>query len=127
MAIKYHLIQRGKPGDPAAPKKFYASVTSRNNITQRELSEEIADISTVDSIDVVAVIESLLKLIPKHVSNGAIVHLGDFGSFSANIHSKGAETEQDFNKELIKGLRIRFRPGTLVKNVLNDAVYRKAK
>ena len=28
MAVKYNVVERGKPGDPAAPKKYYPSVTS---------------------------------------------------------------------------------------------------
>ena len=57
----------------------------------------IPDISTVSVPDTVAVIESLLQLIPRHITEDQIVRMGDFGSFGLRIGSVGAESENDFN------------------------------
>ena len=64
-------------------------------------------------------------LVPKHLSKGHIVRLGDFGSFFTTANSEGSETEEDFNESLIKKTNIKFRPGHAVRNVLNNVQYKK--
>ena len=89
------------------------------------LAQEIADISTVSIIDTIAVIESLIQLIPKHITQGETVRLGDFGSFSIILKSNGADTENDFNSHMIKNLKIYFRPGKELKKAINDTEFEK--
>jgi len=97
MAIKYSLIERINPADLSMPRKIYAVNKSSGELSLRQLSKRIADISTVSSIDTMAVLEALVQVIPEELSDGNIVRLGDFGSFYANLKSSGAETEEDFN------------------------------
>ena len=88
MSTKYTVIARRKPGDPTAPEKYYPSVKSSGRITLRQLSKQIAEISTVSSVDTLAVLEALLTLIPREISNGNIVNLGDFGTFRLRIQRR---------------------------------------
>lgn len=125
MKLKYHLIQRVNPTSPDAPRKFYAKELKRSEINLRQLADEIADISTVSTIDTIAVIESLIQLIPKHIMQGDIVRLGEFGSYSAKISSSGVNDENEFNHNLIKGIKIHFRPGKELKKVQNDLEFVK--
>jgi len=53
-------MERANPRDPQAAKKFYAIASSDGEVTLRQLAERIAEISTVSSIDTLAVLESLL-------------------------------------------------------------------
>ncbi len=126
MAIKYAVIQRPKPGDPAAPKKFYAIVQNDGEITLRELAEQIAQISTVSPIDVLAVLESLIQVIPDHLLNSKIVRLGDLGSFFVTLSSEGTESADAFTVSQIKRARVNFRPGKLIKNQMKTATFVKA-
>ena len=126
MSIKYSIIQRPKPGDPSAPKKFYAIVQNDGEISLRELAEQIAQISTVSTIDVLAVLESLIQVIPDHLLNSKIVRLGDLGSFFVTLSSDGAEKESDFTVSMIKRARVNFRPGKLIKNQIKTATFEKA-
>ena len=125
MPINYVLVERGDPRDSSVPKKFYAQSRSRGEMTLRELSKRIADISTVSSIDTMAVLEALLQVIPEELTEGNIVRLGDFGSFFTSTQSSGAETEENFDDSLIKKTAIRFRPGIQVNNVLKNVKYKK--
>ena len=125
MSLEYKLVQKNNPAAPDAPKKFYANAVTRSHVTLRELSKEIAEISTVSPADTMAVIESLLTLIPRHISLGDIVKLGDFGSFSVGISSNGSEDAEDFTSSLIKGLKVRFRPGKEIKNQLDHVTFEK--
>ena len=125
MAIKYKLVQKVNPAKPTDPKKFYANLVTRGEVSLRELAKEIATISTVSSPDVMAVIESLLQVIPKHLAQAEIVRLGEFGSYSVRISSEGADSEQSFNSSIIKGLNLNFRPGKEVEHVLQNITYEK--
>jgi hypothetical protein len=49
MAVTYVLVERGNPGNPDAPKKFYAQAKSREDFTFRKLAKEIAEGSTTVS------------------------------------------------------------------------------
>ena len=118
-------MERGNPAKPDEPKKFYANSVTRGDISLRELAKEIAEISTVSVVDTSAVIESLLQIIPRHVIDGEIVRLGDFGSFSIRLSSGGAENEGSFSANLIKGVKLSFRPGRELKKALQDAEFEK--
>lgn len=98
---------------------------TRGEVTPRQLAKEIASISTVSEVDTMAMIEALLQLIPKHIAEGEIVRLGDFGSFSVQLTSDGAETEASFNATLMDRPKITFRPGREIKNVLSTIKFEK--
>jgi predicted histone-like DNA-binding protein len=87
-------------------------------VALRQLAKEISDISTVSTIDTMAVLEVLLELIPKHLADGKIVRLGEFGSFGVTVSGNGAETTDAFAASMIKNNAIRFRPGREVQKVL---------
>jgi len=125
MTLKYRLIQRVNPRLPNEPRKFYAKSLNRGDVKLRQLAQEIADISTLSTADTMAVIESLIQFIPKHITQGQTVRLGDFGSFYIGIRSDGVETEHEFNANMIRDLKIYFRPAKELKKALNDTEFEK--
>jgi predicted histone-like DNA-binding protein len=128
MAVSYVITPKGNPGNPEAPKKFYAQAKSCGELTLRKLSKEIAEGSTtVSDTDVLAVLNDLTKILHRHLSNGEIVRFGDFGSFQVAIASAGADTAEKFNASLIKGGKVTFRPGIDLKEMLATLKYEKAK
>jgi predicted histone-like DNA-binding protein len=128
MAVTYVLTQKGNPGNPEAPKKFYALAKSREEFTFRKLSKEIAEGSTtVSDSDVLAVLNDLTKVLKRHLGNGEIVRFGDFGSFQIAITSKGADTAEKFTSTLITGSKVTFRPGVDLKEMLAILKYEKVK
>ena len=125
MTLKYRLIQKVNPRNLNEPKKFYAKAVNRGKLSLRQLSKEIADISTVSIVDTIAVIESLILLVPKHITQGETVQLGDFGSFYISLKSEGTECEEDFTSSKIKNIKIQFRPGKELKNAINSTDFVK--
>ncbi len=126
MPVNYSVIQRIKPGDAAAPRKFYALAKSNGEVSLRELSNLVAEISTVSTIDTLAVLEGLIKVMPKELLDGNIIRLGEFGDFRLNLSSEGVDTEDAFSKNNIKGVKINFRPGKLIKTALKTVDFKKA-
>ena len=125
MPVKYNIIQRGNPRDLSAPKKYYAVTQSVDEVTLEDLSKQIADISTVSSIDTLAVLESLLHVMPDHLLNGSLVRLGKSGTFRLTLDSEGTDTEAEFNSSKIKKVNLRFRPGKQISDALKTADYQK--
>ena len=121
MPIEYSLVERGNPADANAPKKFYAAAKSTGETTVRGLAKRISDISTVSTVDVMAVLEAFFQVVPDEMGEGRIVRFGDFGSFSTTLQSTGAATEQEFNASLVTNVKVNFRPGKLFAQAMQGA------
>ena len=94
MSVKYNVVERGKPGSPETPKKYYPSIQASGRVTLRQLSQAVSQMSTVSSADTMAVLEALLTVIPQELSRGNIVELGDFGNFWLRTSTEGADTSR---------------------------------
>jgi predicted histone-like DNA-binding protein len=126
MSVKFLTVARGNPADPSAPKKFYALAKASGELTFRELGKEIADGSTtISDTNVLAVLNDLVKLLSRHLSNGEIVRFGDFGSFQISLHSEGAETAEKFRSSMIKSTKVVFRPGIGLKEMQKTLKFEK--
>ena len=126
MSVKYNVVERGNPSNPAAPKKFYPSIESSGRKTLRQMAERISQISTVSSADTMAVLEALLTTIPQELAAGNIVELGDFGNFWLRSDSEGATTAEEVRASQIKGILPRFNPGKEFKKALDVIEFEKA-
>jgi predicted histone-like DNA-binding protein len=125
MPIEYSLAERGNPAKPTEPKKFYAAARSQGDTTVRGIAERINQMSTVSTIDVMAVLEAFFQTVPQELAEGRIVRFGDFGSFSVTLQSEGAATEKEFNAALINNVKVAFRPGKLFAQAMQGASLRK--
>ena len=125
MSLKYRLVQKRNPSKPTDPNKFYANVVTRGEVSLRDLAKETALISTVSIPDVTAVVESLLQIIPKHLGQGEIVRLGEFGSLSVTLSSEGTATQEEFHSGQIKSINVNFRPGKEISQALDQVSFEK--
>ena len=125
MTVKYNVVERGNPSNPAAPKKFYPSITSSGRKSLRQLADRIAQISTVSSADTMAVLEALLTIIPEELAAGNIVELGDFGNFWLKSNSEGVDSAEAVRSGQINTVLPRFIPGKEFKKVLDAIEFEK--
>lgn len=125
MTVKYNVVERGNPSNPAAPKKFYPSITSSGRKSLRQLAGRISQISTVSSADTMAVLEALLTIIPEELAAGNIVELGDFGNFWLKSNSEGVDSAEAVRGGQINTVLPRFIPGREFKKVLDTIEFEK--
>ena len=125
MPVPYSVVSRGNPMKPEDPKKFYASVSSSGEISLRDLAKEIAEISTMSLPDVVGVLESVVMLVPRHISQGKIIRLGELGSLRISVSSEGKETPEEVSAKQIKSNKYIFTPGKELQNALKNVEYVK--
>ena len=112
MAVNYSLTQISTdPGNPSAPKKWYAKMQASGEVTMDEIAEEIAYATTLTDGDVLNAIRALLRQLNKHLAAGKIVRLENFGSFQLQLHSTGADTEEEFTPANITSASVQYRPG----------------
>lgn len=125
MSVKYVLVARPNPMKRDAPKKYYAQSKSAGDVNLKQISRDISLRCTVNSADILAVIDALIQQLMKELEQGCIVRMGDFGDFQVYIAGEGSETEEQFNSSLIKKSKIIFRPGKDMKDMLTTLSFSK--
>lgn len=114
--MKYKLIERGNPGNAAAPKKWYASpVQSGKTVTIEDLAKQISGRSSLTRGDLYSAIQNVVDELPMFLLMGRSVQLGDFGTLRLSFSSEGVEDPKNFNTKLIRDVKIIFTPGKLIK------------
>jgi len=125
MSVKYNVVERPNPRDPGAPKKFYPSIQSSGRKSLRELTRRITQMCTVSSPDTMAVLESMLMVIPEELAAGNIVELGDFGSFWLRNNAEGATEADQVSASQVTNVLPRFIPGKEFKKALAAVDFEK--
>lgn len=125
MAIKFNIHEIGNPRDPDAPKKFYARPIHFGELSLEDLAADISHASSINESDVYAVLQSLVRAIPRNISLGYIVRLGNLGSFRLTSKSKGSDTESEVTSANIVGVRLLFHAGKRVKGLMQNLTFRK--
>lgn len=126
MSVKFNVVQRGKPGSPETPKKFYPSIVASGKISQRDVAKRAAEMSTVSVADTAAVVENFLTIIGQELAKGNIVQLGEFGSFWLRTETEGAETAEEVRASQITNVLARFTPGKEFQQMLDAITFEKA-
>ncbi len=102
-----------------------ASTSSRGETTLEMLTEEIEKISAMSGADIRAVLYALVDSIPRHISEGRIVRLGDLGNLRLTISSKGEAQEKDVDVHSIRKSKIVFSPGKKLSDMLKLQSFKK--
>jgi predicted histone-like DNA-binding protein len=125
MPVKYNVVPKKDPRDLDAPPKYYPTVVSQGHSDLRAIANRITQMSTVTSVDTMAVLEAFLMVIPEELAKGNIVELGELGSFRLTVLASGEDRPEDVGKRNIKEVKVRFKPGKLFKQVLKKLEFRK--
>ena len=121
----YKPIPRALPGAGNGEIKFYPAIVRERNVGFRQVIKEIAELNTLNTADVYAVVDSLLQLLNRHLSHGRTIELGHFGNFSIGFKTAGVETPEDVRREQILRTKIHFRPSQELKELLSMIHFEK--
>jgi predicted histone-like DNA-binding protein len=125
MSINYKVIPRVNPQNREAAPKYYASINIKGKRDLRYIAREIADRSSLNAMDILSTIEGFLQIIPKTLTDGYKVDLGEFGTLNLMAKSEGVESEKEFNATHIENVKVSFRPGKLFQKELGSADFTK--
>jgi predicted histone-like DNA-binding protein len=121
--MKYKLIERGNPRNPADAKKWYANPVNAGKLTIKDFASEIAGRSSLTRGDIENVLSNFLDELPTFLEIGMSIQLGDFGTMRLSLSSEGTETSNEFTADKIKGVRVVFIPGADLKKSLKNVKY----
>lgn len=121
MAFIYNVYER-ENNIPHAKSPRIAVAYSRQirQISTKELAKDISDRCTVHRADVYAMLEALSCSVTNYLLNGFGVKLGELGSFSISLRSKGAPSIAEFTPDMIEGARIRYTPSRDILNMVKE-------
>ena len=125
MPVYFNIVARSRPDHPEALVKYYPSLQSTGRVTMRELAEEISQMSTLSTADMLAAIEAMLILIPEHLANGEVVELGDFGNIWLRFSAEGVDSPEQVSGKQITTLLPRLMPGKRFMQVLARVEFKK--
>lgn len=117
--VNYSVSPRINPRDKEAAPKYYARMQASGTVDFDTLANEISYATSLTDGDVSNVLRALVVQMKKNLTDGKIVKLDGFGSFQFQVSSKGSVTEEDYRASLIQKVRIQFKPGRLIREVLN--------
>ena len=126
MTIKYRNVPKKDPRNLEAPPKYYPTAVSVGRADLRSIADRISQMSTLSSVDTVAVLEAFLQVIPDELSNGKIVEMGEFGTFRLTLLASGEDSPEKVSARNIKEVKVRFKPGKQFKQELERLDFRKA-
>jgi predicted histone-like DNA-binding protein len=127
MPVPFSVKSRVDLNDPKRSLKYYPVVRSRGEVDIRRLADEIAQGTSLSRPDVLATLEALVLVIPKHMAEGYIVRLGELGSLRLSLQAEGSDTPEEVNAKNIKGAKYIFRPGPELKDSLDTLSFVKVK
>ena len=129
MSQKYRLIERRNLGkdNETNPRKFYAQAVNNGYVSFDELCDDIAELCTLTSADVKAVMDRMNYILDKNLRAGRIVQFGEIGNFRLAVGSTGSITEEEFSTSQIKTPKIVFTPGSKLQNTRKITKFEKDK
>ena len=113
MALQFNAIQRMNPITKVI--KWYAVSRLTGKRGLKDLSKDLAEVSSLSAGDVQNVIVNLCEQLPKWLMQGNSVKLDGLGTFRLSFSSDGVETKEEVTANLIKDIRIIFEPDDLIK------------
>ena len=112
----YRLVQKANPLDQEH-KQRYATSVNAGKIDTRMIAKTLAQKSSLTTGDVMNVLENLLEEIPRWLSQGYSVSLGELGTFRLSLSSQGVKEQKEFNTRTIKK-KVVFLPSKSFKSEL---------
>ena len=126
MPVKIKTIAKGQPGVPGGgEKKYYASPVMEGDMNLDALTKAIEKISTVSGADIRAVLYALVDVSIDGLSRGAIIRMGDMGTFRITLSSEGKATPAEVNSGCIKKAGIIFTPAARLVEMLRNLKFQK--
>jgi predicted histone-like DNA-binding protein len=123
MPVLLNKVERGNPINKTAPKKWYATLRTITQLSESAVAKQIADETTLNRKEAEMAIAQFEKVLVSNLLSSHSVRLGDWGSFHLTCNSAGAESKESLTAAAVKGLKIRFKPGVVLKDALKKASF----
>ena len=119
--MQYKVNQKASPIDRSIVK-YYAFPVYGETVGVAEIAKDLSDATTLNRVDVVAVLEGFLTRLPQYIARGNRVNLKNFGIFKMGFHSKGSLTYEEVTAQNIYRPHVNFLPSAEMKETIESSV-----
>jgi len=123
--IKIKSYEKVNPRDLNAPRKHYAQYVVTDKVDFAELTEIIAESSTLMPEDITGVLIALERNIIRALHNGRIVQLGSIGSLRLSIRAEGKDTPEEVSALDVRKAKVNYYAGKGISKMLKNLTFRK--
>ncbi len=121
MSILLNKVQRGNPSDKNAAKKWYPVQNSTGLVDETKVADLIADETTLNPAEALMAIRQFQKVLLRLLLDGHSVKLGNWGTFSITLNTKGEAEKASLTVHNILKVNIAFQPGEDLKTAIQKA------
>ena len=120
--IDYSVSARPNPLKKDEDPKYYASPQVSETITLEKFCRHISEHnSKYGRADIMAVLTQSADCLREMLLDGKKILLGELGSFTIGLNSKGALTADDFNPDIhIKDVHVNWAPGVIFSELIKS-------
>jgi predicted histone-like DNA-binding protein len=127
MSLKYTIIRQPEQGGKVEGSFiYYARACERRKVSIDQLAAILEHRTSLTRSDIIGVIAGLSDLVPELLMDNKTVELGELGTFSLHMHSKGVSSPEEAGYRQIKDLRIQFRTGVHLKKAIGRVNFAKS-
>ena len=109
MSVRYRKVQDKRQGNKNYGK-WYGRAIVLNNVTTKELAEEIAHSTTATYADTLAVLNELSVALRRHLLTSDRVEIEGIGAFKVGISTVPANTSAEFGAQNVRSYRVNYQP-----------------
>ena len=125
MSLRYEVRPIKNPKDPSASPKYYLTAKTFAPIDRKFLIKDMVNHTSLTQQEASAGIDYLFEAIPKYISLGFTVLIGEMGHFRIAIKSEGSDTAEEATVEKIKSKRLVFFCGKEVRRQIRECQVEK--
>lgn len=124
MALKFVKVKRKVLGGKDAGKEKYYAMARTGGVTDlNKVCRIIEARSSLSSADIKSVFDNLSWVVDMELKSGNVVQLGELGNFRLSVRSEGAETMKDLDATKVRGAKIIFSPGAVLRETRTHTVF----
>jgi len=123
MPVLFNKVERVNPLNKTAPRRWFPVLRTITRITEKQVSKEIADETTLNPKEAEMAVSQLKKVLLKNLLASNSVQLGDWGTFHLTCNGEGSDTKEEVTANNIVKLNIRFVPGKELIDSLKGATF----
>jgi predicted histone-like DNA-binding protein len=123
MSIFYKKMERNKPRDVKAPKRWYPVIKSTGMVKEKEIAALLADETTLNPKEAEMAVYQLFKVVSTLLLDGKTVQLSDLGSFRVTANTEASDKETEVTASKIKKINVRFTASEGLRNAMKKAKF----
>ena len=125
MSLRYEVRQIKNPKDPSAEAKYYLTAKTFAPIDRKFLIKDMVNHTSLTKQEAATGIDYLFEVIPKYISLGFTVQIGELGHFRIALKSEGSDTPEEATVDKIISKRLVFFCGAEVRKQINECSVEK--